>query len=270
MWEAIIAAAAALIGSLISAGKEAEAQALRERMAAEYGPEILPELDRAVAQEAGAAAPRTENDANRRAQLDTLAELDEVYRTGGRTDADEAAYNQAGRKVAARAGQRAGEAGIDAARRGQAGGPLAGVLAMQGGQDELEALASLDAEIASSGRNRALQALTTKGGMANSIRGDDWRALEAEADATDLMNRFNASQRQAAEMYNVQLPQQRFSNNMQRLAAQNAARSGVAAGLEGQGAAARQTAAGVGNAALSYGQGWDWGTKEHDDEENDR
>lgn len=269
MWEAIIAAGTALIGALISAGKEGEAQRVREQMAAEYGPEILPELDRAVAQEAGNAAPRVENDANRREQLDVLGELDDVYRTGGQTDADEAAYRQAGRKVSQRAGQRAGEVAIDAARRGQSGGPLGSVLASQAGQDELEALASLDADVASSGRQRGLQALTAKAGLASGIRGDDWRSLSAGADATDLMNRFNASQKQAAEMYNVQLPQQRFQNEMQRKAAQNAARTGVAAGLEGQGRAARETAAGLGNATLSYGQGWDWGEKQHDDEDGD-
>jgi hypothetical protein len=266
MWEAIIAAGTALIGALISAGKEGEAQRVREQMAAQYGPEILPDLDRAVAQQAGPAAPRVENDANRREQLATLAELDNVYRTGGRTDADEAAYTQAGRKVAARAGQRAGEQTIETARRGQAGSPLSAAMASQNGQDELEALAQLDAEVASSGRDRALGALTAKGQLASGIRGDDWRALNAEADATDIANRFNASQRQATEMYNVQLPQQEFQNDMQRRAAQNQARAGVAAGLEGQGAAARQTAAGLGNAALSYGQGWDWGQKKKEDD----
>lgn len=268
MWEAIIAAGTALIGALISAGKEGEAQKLRQQIAAEYGQEILPELDKAIAQQAGQAAPRTENDANRRSQLDVLAQLDDEYQNAGHTAADEAAYNSAGRKVSQRAGQRAGEIGIDAARSGRSG--MSPALQSQAGQDELEALASLDADVASSGRDRGLQALGMKGQLTSGVRGDDWRSLNAGADATDLMNRFNATQRQGAEMYNVGLPQQQFNNNMQRLAAQGAARSGVAGGLEGQGAAARQTAAGLGNAALSYGSAWDWGQKpQHDDNEGE-
>ncbi len=258
----LIAGAISAIGMFLSMGKEAEAQALRERMAAEYGPEILPDLDKGLAEaQAGGPASRTEDTTGRNAQLDVLAELDDVYQTGGRTEADEAAYRQAGRKVSQRAGQRAGEISMDAARRGQTNGPLGGVLASQSGQDELEALASLDADVASDGRGRALQALGMKSSLASGVRGDDWRSLNAGADATDLMNRFNASQRAGTQ-------QQGFQNNMQRLAGQNAARSGVAAGLDQQGSNIRQTSAGLANSALSFGQGWDWGEKDkkEDDE----
>ena len=248
---------------LLSMGKEAEAQALREKMAAEYGPEILPDLDKGLAEaQAGAPASRTENREGRDAQLATLAELDNEYQTGGRSAGDEAAYHQAGRKVAQRAGQRAGEISIDAARRGQTNGPLGAVLTSQSGQDELEALSSLDSDIASDGRSRALSALGMKANLASGVRGDDWRALSASADATDMMNRFNATQRGVTR-------QAAYDNNMRRLGAQGAARSGVAAGLDQQGAGIRQTAGGLSNAALSYGQAWDWGQKPHDDEESD-
>lgn len=262
-YEAIVAAAAGIIGALFSAGKEEEAQRLREQMAAEYGDNILPDLDKAVAQSAGQSAfqSNAEDSTGRRAQLDALGELNDVYETGGRTAADEAAYTQAGRKVSQRAAQRQGEAQLAAAGRGQAGGPMAGTLASSAGQDELEALASLDADVASSGRDRALQALGMKANLSTGLRGDDWRALEAKLSATDLMNRFNTSNAQQAEMYNVGLPQQQFDNRMGLLTARNAARAGQAAGLDASAAAGRQTAAGVGNAALSYGQAWDWGQK---------
>ena len=269
----LIAGAVAAIGALISAGKEAEAQKIREQMAAEYGPDILPDLDAAIAEQAGPAALEgmQEDGTGRQAQVDTLAELDNVYQTGGRTDADEAAYKVAGRHVAQRAGQRAGDIGIEAARRGQTGSGLSAVLQAQGGQDELEALASLDAEVASSGRGRALQALGMKGQLASGVRGDDWRAMSGRADATDLMNRFNASQRQQTTLRNAGLSQQQFDNNMNRLAGQGAARSGVAAGLERQGQNVRETAAGLGNAALSFGSAWDddGGDRRHDDEDED-
>lgn len=266
-YEAIIAAAVSAIGAFISAGKEGEAQRLREQMAAEYGPQILPHLDQALAQQAGSAAPRTENDAARRQQLDTLSELDNEYQTGGMTAGDRAAYTTAGREVAQRAGQQAGDIGIEAARRGQTGSGMSATLQAANGQSELEALAALEAEAAGAGRSRASAALTAKGTLASGIRDDDWKALSGQADATDTMNRFNASQRQQTSLYNANLPEQQFQNDMQRRAAQDAARTGVAGGLDAQGAAARQTAAGVGNAALSYGAGWDWGQKPNPDDE---
>lgn len=261
----IIAAAVAAIGMLVGAGKDAEAQALRQRIADEFGPEILPELDAAVAEQAGPASDRTESDDMRREQLGTLSELDDVYQSGGRTAADEAAYTVAGRKVAQRAGQQAGDISLEAARRGQTGSGLGATLATQAGQNELEALASLDADVASSGRGRALQALGMKGQLASGVRGDDWRALSGEADATDLMNRFNATQRQQMTLRNAGLAQQRFDNLMRQRAAHGAALSGVAGGLNQQGQDARQTAAGVGNSVLSYGSAWDEPEEDEDD-----
>lgn len=256
----IIAAAVAAIGAFISAGMEGEAQRLRAQIAAEYGPEILPDLDKAIAQEAGPSAFQNlqEDDTGRLAQLDVEAELANIYDTGGRTQEDEAAYDVARRGVSQRAAQRAGDIQLQAAQRGQSAGQLGAVLASQAGQDELEALAGLNAEVAQSGRQRALQALMSRGSLAGQRRGQDWQSLSERANATDLMNRFNASQRQGAEMYNVGIPQQQFDNNMARLAAQGAARSGQAGGIDRGAQGVRQTAAGVANSAVSYGQGWDW------------
>lgn len=265
--DAIIAAAVAAIGMLISAGKDAEAQGIRQRIADEFGPQILPELDAAVAQEAGPAANRTEDDAMRREQLATLAELDDVYQTAGQTDADEAAYTVAGRKVAQRAGQQAGDIGIEAARRGQTGSGLGATLGAASGQSELEALAGMDAEIASSGRDRGLRALGMKSSLASGVRGDDWKALSGQGDATDMMNRFNATQRQQMTLRNAGLAQQQFDNMMRQRSAKGAALTGVAGGLSQQGADARQTAGGVANSVLSYGSAWD--EPDVDDEEND-
>lgn len=266
-YAAVAAAFASILTALISAGKEGEAQHLRNQIAAEYGPEILPELDKAVAEGAGdsAFAGLRERDDGRREQLDVLRELENVYETGGRTRADEAALDVAGRRVSQRAGQQKGDVAISAAQRGQRGTGLEAVLASQSAQDELEALASLDAEVASSGRNRALQALQANGALASGVRGDDWRSMSEVASATDLQNRFNASQQQQTNMYNATLPQQEFDNEMRRLGAQGAAREGAARGIDASAAGVRQTGAGIGNAALSAGAAWDWKNKKEDE-----
>ncbi len=245
---------------LISSGQEAEAQKLRTKLAAEYGPQILPDLDKATAQQSGQSAFESTqaNDQGRETQLGVDAELANIYDTGGQTTADEAAYDVARRGVSQRAASQAGDIGIEAARRGQTGSGLGAVLAAQSGQGELEALAGLNANIASDARGRALQALQARGQMAGQMRGQDWSQLSDKANAADLMNRFNASQRQGAEMYNVGIPQQQYENNMGRLAAQSGAINGQANGLDRQAAATRQTGAGLANSTLSYGQAWDW------------
>ena len=132
------------------------------------------------------------------------------------------------------------------------------MLASQSGQDELEALAGLNAEVASSGRARALQALQARAPQAQAMRGQDWGVKQDRASATDLMNRFNAGQRQQTGMYNAGLAQQQYDNNMLRLSGQSAAVNGQAAGYEREGNNARQTGAGLANSALSYGQAYDW------------
>lgn len=266
-YAAIIAAIAGVIGNLLGSGKDAEAAALREKIAAEYGPEILPQLDKAVAEQAGpsAFANTPENDTARRGQLDVQSELERIYDTGGQTEGDKAAYDLARRGVSQQAASRAGGIGLEAARRGQTAGPLGAVLASQSGQDELNALAGLNAQIASDSRGRALQALMARGQSLGQMRGQDWQSASERANAMDLMGRFNASQRQATSMYNTGLSQQQFDNNMRRLGAQAAAREGVAQGNERAGAADRQTAAGFGNSALSFGQAWDWQQKKEKD-----
>lgn len=262
-YAAVIAAVAGVVSSLIGAGKDGEAQALRERLAAEFGPGILPRLDEAVAQEAGRSGHDAirEDPATRQAQVDVLAQLDDVYRTGGQTSADEAAFDAAKRRVAASARGRMADIQMDAARRGQAGGSLGAILATQSGQDELDALASMDSEIATSGRQRALQALLARGGLAGQLRGDDYRLAAGRADANDMMNRFNASQRQQAALYNAQLPMQAFDANMRRMLGRAGVTEGVASGMERAGEAARQTGAGIGNAAMDFGAAWDWGQR---------
>lgn len=266
----VIAAIAGIVGQLFAMGKTAEAQRIREQAAAEYGPEILPQIDEVVAQEAGASAMGglREDDAIRQQELQTLEDLATEYETGGMSPADVAALRSAQRDVSRRAASQSASVAQDLARRGQAGGSLAGVLASQVGQDELEALADMEADVVASGRNRAMQALMARGNLAGEVRGQDWRAMSDRAQAQDLMNRFNASQRQATGLYNAGLPMQRFGANMQRLGGLNAARMGVAQGAQAQGQDFRQMMGGMGNAALSFGQAWDETQDEEDEAEH--
>lgn len=255
----IIAAAASLIGSLFGAGEDAKAQAIRQQMADEYGADILPALDEMIAEQGGpsAFASASEGTDARNIQMDVDSQLRDAYERAGQTPEDQAAYDVARRGVSSRAAQQSQNVAQESARRGQIGGPLAAVLAEQSGQSELDALAGMNAQIASDARGRGLQALGMRAQNASGVRSQDWRAKSDRATAADLMSRFNASQRQVAAQYNAQLPQTRYTNNLARLAGRNNALAGVASGHETAGAAARQTGAGLGNAALSYGSAWD-------------
>jgi hypothetical protein len=268
---AIIGAFVALLGTLISSGKEAEAQHLRQQIADQYGPDILPEIDRQIAQETGKSAFETSQmpAQGRAAQVDVDQELANIYDTAGNTAADQSAYDLARRNVSRVASTNSANAGLSAARRGQAGGGLGAILASQSGQDELDALAGLDAQMAADSRSRGLAALNARAGNASSLRGGDWRELEGRASAIDLNNRFNASQRTGAAQWNAGIPQQNFNNEITRLSGRSAAVNGVAQGMDRSADAVRQTAGGVGNAAASYGQSWDWGQgsdSQHDED----
>lgn len=263
---AIVAAAAALISQFVSIGKEQEAQALREDILRQYGPEILPHLDKAVAEQTGNStlSGMSEDDSLRRRQMDTLSELENVYRSGGMTSADQAAMQLAGDTVAAQSGARAAEYGDAMRQRGLQNSGLAAALNVQGQQQATNALANMGRQNASDARNRALRALEAGAGLAGNIRGDDFRRSSAVAEAQDRINMFNAGQRTDANNYNLSLPQQNFDNRMLLNNARAAAANGVAAGYERAGDAARQTGAGVGNAALTYGM---WGESKKKKEE---
>lgn len=242
-WSDLIGIGTGLFGGILGADDDARAQRLRELAASEYDVSVLPE-QRAL-QPATAGASATADDA---AMADVLRELENVYATGGMTEADVAASRAAGRNVSRRAASRGASLQRDMAMRGPNSGAAA-ALASQAGQDELEALAALETDIAASGRNRAMQALQARGQLAGEM-----------ASAQDLQNRFNASQQGQADAWNAAAKQRDFDNRMSMLAQRNAAREGVALGYNRAGDAARQTAAGIGNAAAS------WGSQEDEDE----
>ena len=257
-YAAIAAAAAGLISSLIGSGKDAEAQALRQQMLAQYGPEILPHLDQAVAQQNGGASLGTmqEDDSLRRRQLDALSQLEDVYRTGGNTAADRAAMELAADNVGARASQQGSDYEQAMRQRGMANSGLAAALQAQGQQSAANALGGMSRANAADARSRALRALESGAGLAGNIRDADFRRQQALAEAQDRINMFNTEQRTGADVYNRGLPQQQFDNAMLLNNSRANAANGVAAGYERSGQAARDTGAGVGNSLLTYGM---WG-----------
>lgn len=242
-WGEFVGIGTGLLGGITGADDDRRAQVLRELAASEFSDAMLPEIGRLQAREAGDSALADSDDISA-----VLQQLQEQYESGGMTAGDVAAQRAAGRDVSRRAASRSATLARETAGRGM-NSAAGAALASQAGQDELEALASLEADIAAQGRNRALQALQARGQLAQQV-----------GSAQDLQNRFNASQRQTADAWNISIPQQQFDNRMAMLAQRNAAREGVALGHNRAAQSARDLAAGVGNAAVT------WSSKEDEDD----
>lgn len=218
-----------LISEAIAGGREAEAQKLREQVAAQYGPELMREIDGMVAQQVGPSAfgAIREDAGLRDAAVGTQRELRNVYDKEGLTDADMAALDLAQNKTAAAA--QSSYAGLSnaMAQRGVRDSGLDMALKTQVGQDVTNSLGNQGRQAQMDARGRALQSLLSSGELARGIRGDDYRVSSDRARASDALNTFNASQRANADAL-------RWGTKMNAMGARGNALLGQAAGYEQQ------------------------------------
>lgn len=252
---AIAGTAAAVIGQLINMGMQVEAQNLRQRIANQYGPDILPELDRVTAQEVAKTSfgDIKEDSSLRNTQTKAIDALMQAYDQGGNTPADIAAMQLANDTVSRNAvgGQMALEQSL--AQRGIGTSP-AGLASRQSTQqDRLATLGGMARQNAVDARQRALQALMGGASLAGDVRQTDYQHAANQAQAQDALNQFNASARERAANANNNLALSAYDANMQRLAAQSNALNGVATGYQNLGQQAANMGAGVGQAALTWG-----------------
>lgn len=254
-YAAIAAIAASLIGSLIGAGEDAKAQQVREQVLQNFGPDILPHLDRAVANtvQGTAFTGLREDDSLRSKQLEAIARLENVVDSEGRTQADIAA-NQLAQDSAA-AGRMSDYASLQQsmAARGLAGSPVDFALKGAAAQGAANVAGRMGRQNAVDARGRALQAMEGIGTLAGNVRNADYRRLSDVASAQDRLNTMNNGIEREAQFHNLELAQKEFDNRMAQLTAQGNVANGVAAGYERGANAARQTAGGVGQGLITWG-----------------
>lgn len=240
-----VAAIAALIGELVASGREAEAQALRERVSAQYGPELLAQVDAIQPRTVGASefGSVREDAGLRQRQLSAADAMAELYASGGQSPADAAALESARNAAAAQASSDYGSIAASMARRGMANSGLEAALRSQTSQDTSNTLAEMGRRSQADARERAFRALQASAGIAGGVRSADYGVSRDRASAVDAMNVFNARARSAAD-------QARFNSRMDVLNARANAATGQAAGYQQQANNARRVAGGVGNAAL--------------------
>lgn len=251
LYAAAIAAAVALIGQLVSSGQEAQAQAVRQGIADKFGAEALPHLDQVVAQQLGpeVAARYSAATQAKSSQADALRLLGNEVDSHGETVDDKGAYL---RSAQATAGQEAGQRSAllrQMAARGLGGSGVEAALVNQGGQQAIDRGAAANLTEASDARSRMLASIGQLGQLSSTARGQDTDALKAQ----DAITMFNARARQDAAAGNNAIAQEGFTNRMNRDSAQSNALNGVATGLDNAAAATRQTAGGVGQAAITAG-----------------
>jgi len=255
MWGAIIAAGAAIIGALISAGKDAEAAAIRQSIADKYRDLPLPQLDKAVSHRLPPEAAARYEKATQatKAQSDVLGRYQEILDEKGETADDRAAYLRMRNAAAgiASGAQSAVQRGM--ANRGLGGSGMAFALEQQGAQAAANRANEMGINEASDARARYMDALGKTGGLATSMRGQEQDAMRAQ----DAINMFNSRDDAATEAYNLALPQRGFDNSMTKLAGESNASAGVANDYNRAADATRQTAGGIGSAAITAGEAWD-------------
>lgn len=251
----VAAAAISLIGSLIAAGQEDQAQKIRQGIADKFGAEVLPHFDKMVAQELppNAADRYMAGSQAKSSQADALRQLGAVIDAKGETVDDKAAYL---RSEQATAGQEAGSQSAllrQLGARGLGGSGIEAAMMNQGGQQAIDRGAAANLDEASQARSRMLSAVGQMGSLASTARGQDTDALKAQ----DAISMFNARARQDAVAGNNAQAQQGFENAMGRDSAQANALNGVAAGYDRAAAGTRQTAGGIGQSIATAGATYD-------------
>lgn len=259
---AAVGALGALIGGLFQSGEEAAARAEIEKARKKFGDIVLPELERAVAEQLGPseAGKVFADPALKDAQMHALSKMQEMEQGGGFTLEDKAALNQIQNQLARKESAGRGAITENMAARGVGGGgaELAMQLSNQQGSAERANQAGMD--IAGQAQRRYFDSILARGRMAGDMRGQDFSERSRAAEARDAMNRYNADARSRANYHNLGLGQQHFDNQMKRAAGQ----AGMSEALAGMHQKSGQRLANTFSAA---GQAGAYGLKDYLDEE---
>ena len=185
----------------------------------------------------------TEDPRTRNAQLKALEGLTREVDYQGMTPEDANAFAKArGEAGAMDAGFR-GAADQQMAARGMQSGIGAYAAALGAGQAATNRGSEMGLQASADSRQRYLQALNSLGSMGGNVRGQDFGIASQRAQAQDAINRFNTGQRTQNQAYNLGLPQQDFSNQMDLAKGQSGSANDVTSMLYKRQQDAERTAA---------------------------
>lgn len=244
---AAVALVSRLIGEAISAGDLERAEKLKQQAIADYGEDILPQLEQATAQEVGATELGNirVDPTGRNAQVSALERLSQ-FGEGGFSPEDAAEQRRVMDAAAGVASRQAAQGEQLAAARGLRRSGLSQALGQQAAQAGAQTASDAAAQLAAQRRQRQLQALGMMGQQGAALRGADYGEQADRATAQDAINRFNANMRASALDQRNRNAMAAYDANMRRLGARNAARGSLADFYAGRGERNSQTAQDIG------------------------
>lgn len=249
-----LAALGNVIGGLFGMGKDAEAARMREKAAAEFGEEILPELD-AYLRDYGIPesklAALTGDAESIDAQREALAKYREIINSKGNDAQFGAALQAAGDQAAGQ--YQSNQAEIQRMIESQGMGGGIGVAALQNANAGAGMLANRGGmQAAGLQSQRELDALRQYMAGSSEMRSQAFREKSTAAEGADRIAMFNSQRRFDADEQRARRIQQYFDNQMSLRKGRSGAYSDQAGGEERSGARGQQFWNNMGGAAGGF------------------
>ena len=225
---AIIAAATAVIESLIREGRNEEARRYIDDMP-------IPEIDRmtykavlqkdppkliALMQKDTELAKIQEDPRLRDAQMESLSQLQQRGQEGYTAQEKAQMESQMGDALTRQRGANMAQ-DSEMARRGIGGSGIDLARQMARQQGGIQAANQTGLNIAAQGQNRALQSYMAAGNLGGQIRSQDWGQKSQVANAQDAINKFNTANQMSGQQFNIRNAMTADATNSGRLTDQN-------------------------------------------------
>jgi hypothetical protein len=191
----------------------------------EYLGDFTPEMMAAIGMDPSAMEGISLDPRLQAAQMEALDQISQMGETG-LLPGEKAALNQARRAAAGEAQAKSAQLLDEFTRRGMGGSGAELASRLQAGQSSADRLGQESDRLAQMAQERALSAITQKGNLAGSIRGQEFGEQSDIAKAQDAINQFNTANRQQVQATNVGATNQAGMRNLsekQRIAENNIA-----------------------------------------------
>lgn len=149
-------------------------------------------------------------------QSGALGELQNISDSGGMTQTDQVNNEMLQRDAAQRAQQQRQSIVNTLSRQGVQPGGVSAALQLGATQGQQEAGALAGAKTSADARRRATEAVLQKGQLAGQMRTQGFGEANSRAQAADQVAQYNAKAKERAQNYNLGLPQQQYTNQIQR------------------------------------------------------
>jgi len=176
--------------------------------------ELTPELEQAVLQQASAMEGVSTDPRLKTQQMSALEQLAGIAETG-MSPADQAAFELARRNSAQEEQARQGQILQEMQARGQGGSGIELISRLKSNQSAADRLQEAQLQQAQAQQQARMQALGQVGNLSSQVREQDFGEQARIAQATDMINQFNAQNQQGVQSRNVGSKNQAQMANLQ-------------------------------------------------------